>query len=527
VAIVEQEINYPAPPGSNGEKNFYNVFRKMLTNMAGDTCNLAMQGDSVTFTYSYQMDTLWDSTRIYALAYVQNTDTKEIINSGTRFDPPLELVATGDVYVKGANGSQSVLGIKAINISNDTGNYKITLSDKAPVGWSANFSIGGTNYNDSAIVQILPQSSLNDIEVNVTPDATAGIGIYTLTATSLSDATMPPQSQKVYVISGVTDLIVYNEQPWGDQEFYDYNSVFTNGLSYAGNTSFTMTGHKFFVKSMKRNILDDVKRIYFNVGWTFPSLNDELVAEFTNFLNAGGRLFISGQDIGWDQESGHQYANGTPNTQGFYSNYLQAEYIDDGSSSIGTIYPFPGDGVFGPVVSAGLVDKYNGNMYPDVVNPIGVGSPIFYYNNDTSMIGGIRSIKSDSMATWKTVYLATSLEMINDSNVTNEILKLSHDWFRDLISVEEYDRNMKHLMISQNYPNPGDHFTKISFRDITDNTILQIMDMLGKIILERPVKAGSYEYILNTSLFDPGIYLYQIMDENGNVIQARRMAVIH
>ena len=37
VAVIEEEINYPSAPGSNGEKDFYQVMRKMVPDASGTT----------------------------------------------------------------------------------------------------------------------------------------------------------------------------------------------------------------------------------------------------------------------------------------------------------------------------------------------------------------------------------------------------------------------------------------------------------------------------------------------------------
>lgn len=84
VAVVEKLVNYNAP---NGEDEHHNVFRQYLA--AGDSFTPAANGDGVTLTYNYSMDSDWVEDQMYVLAYLQNDDTKEILNSGTRFDEAL------------------------------------------------------------------------------------------------------------------------------------------------------------------------------------------------------------------------------------------------------------------------------------------------------------------------------------------------------------------------------------------------------------------------------------------------------
>lgn len=79
-AIVERKVSYSAP---NGEATHHNVFRKHLIN--GQDVTLAANGSEVSVNANYTIDAAW-KTEVYVVAYVQNTSTKAILNSGTRFD---------------------------------------------------------------------------------------------------------------------------------------------------------------------------------------------------------------------------------------------------------------------------------------------------------------------------------------------------------------------------------------------------------------------------------------------------------
>ncbi|MGB0931897.1 MAG: Omp28-related outer membrane protein [Chitinophagales bacterium] len=82
-AVVEKEVNYNAP---NGEDEHFNVFRKMLPNFDGTDFNPAAMGDSKSFNFTYELDSEWDASQVYVIAFVQNVATKEVLNSGSPFD---------------------------------------------------------------------------------------------------------------------------------------------------------------------------------------------------------------------------------------------------------------------------------------------------------------------------------------------------------------------------------------------------------------------------------------------------------
>ena len=100
VAVVEKEIQYNAP---NGETLHHDVFRDMLTNKDGDPFSPAAAGGSVTASFNFTVANDWNVNQAYVLAFVQDYATKEVFNSGTRFDPVInstseELAGTMRLY---------------------------------------------------------------------------------------------------------------------------------------------------------------------------------------------------------------------------------------------------------------------------------------------------------------------------------------------------------------------------------------------------------------------------------------------
>jgi hypothetical protein len=96
VAVAESTVNYNAP---NGENQHYDVFRAMLTDVNGQDITLPAPGGSATFNFSYthSQPNGWTShfDSLYVLAFVQEVNSKVVLNSGTRFDPVFTGVAEG------------------------------------------------------------------------------------------------------------------------------------------------------------------------------------------------------------------------------------------------------------------------------------------------------------------------------------------------------------------------------------------------------------------------------------------------
>jgi hypothetical protein len=323
---------------------------------------------------------------------------------------------------------------------------------------------------------------------------------------------------ETYVISDITDLIINNDASWGnagDTNASTYQQVFKDGLQNAGITGYTVTFLSVFEKGSAANALQGIKNMYYNVGWSFPSLTDSNVAKFKAFLDKGGNMFFSGQDIGWETFNTATTDYATPNTKSFVSNYLRAGWKDDGTTALNMLSAIPGESVFNITGSSSIVNVYGKDskgtlfMYPDIIYDTLGSQPIFYYNNNPAKIAGVRSNSS----VYKTVYLAVSLEMISDASVRNQIMKLANDWFEGKIASVEYDQKMSELM-GQNYPNPANEYTRIPLSNIERQMQLNLTDINGKVLQTIQIEKGSTSVTINCNDLSTGIYICRLMDQN-------------
>lgn len=83
VVAVEKQIDLATP---NGEKVHHNVLRKIVSGTAGDNINLANTGSSVKSNYTLSVVSPWVESQVYILAWIEDINTKEVLNSGTKFD---------------------------------------------------------------------------------------------------------------------------------------------------------------------------------------------------------------------------------------------------------------------------------------------------------------------------------------------------------------------------------------------------------------------------------------------------------
>lgn len=81
-ALCEKTLNYNAP---NGEKVHYDVFRKMLTNVKGNSIAIPTTGNETEVNFNYTMNADWNANEIYVVAWLVDASTQEVINSGSKF----------------------------------------------------------------------------------------------------------------------------------------------------------------------------------------------------------------------------------------------------------------------------------------------------------------------------------------------------------------------------------------------------------------------------------------------------------
>ena len=69
--------------GGNGEDEHYNVLRNALTAPQGMVIGLpTVPGDSTVFSFTAPANAVWDFSRMYSIAILQNADTKAVLQTG-------------------------------------------------------------------------------------------------------------------------------------------------------------------------------------------------------------------------------------------------------------------------------------------------------------------------------------------------------------------------------------------------------------------------------------------------------------
>lgn len=92
--------------------------------------------------------------------------------------------------------------------------------------------------------------------------------------------------------------------------------------------------------------------------------------------------------------------------------------------------------------------------------------------------------------------------------------------------VYSYTGNNTQVKVVKCYPNPATSIVNFEFlSEVEKNSIIQIYSFSGKKITDLPVNGSKITVILDNSYYR-GIYVFQLRDKNGKVIETGKFQVV-
>jgi Outer membrane protein Omp28/Secretion system C-terminal sorting domain len=189
VAVVERHIPFDEAPGSNGEKDFYNVMKKMFPDANGTDLPESMaDSDSETLTFSWKLENVYNVNELAVIAFVQNGDTKEIMQAALSDKKPAYFEYDKDISVLSAsNLPPSVCGDEgtlapiisfknygAVSSTSIDFKYKINNGPESTYTWT-----GGIRHTETRIAEL--------DEISFTPAESNFLYIYATSINGVED----------------------------------------------------------------------------------------------------------------------------------------------------------------------------------------------------------------------------------------------------------------------------------------------------------------------------------------------------
>ena len=518
VALTEKTVVFPAPPGTNGESHFSSVSRKMMPDANGTTLIVPAPGDSVEIilqyipTAAFLASVNMDSLRV--VAFIQNETTKAVYQSAM-FELIPNFVAQINSYspdVISDNSTPALFSAVINNIGVMADQYTINCSINAPTGWTGEFTTtnGTSTFGTEDSIEIAAGDSAV-IQVSVNPQSIDGFGKTVIEFASQNN----PGLSGTVVVNNMTltgnNILVVNA---GDRQYESYvtnslDNIYTGTYGAVSRSALEPAGLS----------LSNFDMVIWQGSNSMRAFYPDEVTKLQSYLDDGGNLLITGQNIGSDifETSGQsQFA------QDFYHNYFHANYVANSSTF------FLIKGIANDLISNGLQFIAN-DIYPKSLDKIAA--------RDTNAVGFLTYFNGPDMAgvrakanSYRVVYMATGLEQITEQPIRDTIAVRSLRWLSEnvVVGVDEEKNLPVQFALAQNYPNPFNPSTKISF-SIPEKTFttLKIYDILGNevaTLLSEEKPAGSYEVQFDASKLSSGVYLYKL--QSNSLVQTRKMILL-
>jgi len=344
-----------------------------------------------------------------------------------------------------------------------------------------------------------------------------------------------PSSQTDYVESDTTDILVeglnegsmyyFTVKAWNsigesldDPETYaaipsaDNNKVLiVNGFDRSTNESHNYIrkynyhlkkndiGHSYCLNEVIYD--DDLSLQDFNtVIWilgdessnddTFNSTEQDSVKAF---LRNGGKLFVTGSEIGWDLEGKSNHA--TAADKDFYHNFLKANYIEDAPfNKQGEYYETEGVSgkIFRDLTGITFDDGTHGTLnidWPDVITPTegAIGCLRYTGVSTTRGFAGVSysGLFPEGNIEGKIVHLTVPFETIYPTSKRQDVMDRVFEFFNgEFVAIDNDDVKIaQEFQLFDNYPNPFNPTTTIDFSiPEAGNVKVKIFNINGELI---------------------------------------------
>jgi hypothetical protein len=499
--VLITNYHHAPPQGSNGEVQWFDLFRDMAPNATSGIVLNIDAGQSQSFEGTLNSDASWDVENMHVVAFVQNLTTRQIVQGAN-----VTVSQDYGLFTDATNPTQLMIDpadeeltytVSLTNIGNLADTYDVTLEGEFPDGWSYTVEAEGVSAHESSIGVPIASLESNDVIVRLNSNGNPGFVDFAVNIQSPNEPLV--WAREEYRIMGGLNILLVDDDAGDSFETYFVDAItpyvdeldlvagrWDVDMDFLDNTYFSsidvlvwMTGNSF------------------QDGQTLSPLDQLILGDY---LDAGGSLFLSGQGIGFDIR-----------TDQFLSDHLHAVYnrnYPQGQALLGVEGDPLTDGLDTPLTGG---DGAGNQTRQTALSPIDEFSTVIYDYANSEWSAGLRI----ATETYRAIYLGFGFEAIASFDVRETLMERSLEW---LYGTEAADDNPEALPVAfdlgQNYPNPFNPETTIPFT-LAERSIvtLNVYDVLGREVAQLVSgmqEAGSHSLTWNASKLSSGIYFYSL-----------------
>ncbi len=413
--VTQSYLSYPSAPGPNGETEFADTAIDFLPDGGGTAVTLTPGAEPQILTFDFELGDDWDADVMQVVAFLQDDATLEVLQAGTTEDVPphsFRLVDSEPDAMVIEPDETATISVRIQNAWIFADVFDVFTEVDMPADWTADWTAEGAALDPEEPAVEVDLAGEAEIQLVLSPNDVVGSGTATLTVRPHCEDE-PEASMTLSVLTYGADVLVVDADGGDDFETYVTDSLTAAGYSYA-----TWTAER----GLEEVDLSRFSAVVWNAGWYFPHFLDEEKALVADFLDGGGRLFISGQDIGWDLAD----ASSPWIDADFFETNLHATYESDDTNIVVDL-----TGVADDPIGDGLAFDISGGTgadnqeFPSWIEPIGDDAERIVEYSDGSG-AAIRAEHGDQGG--RVVYLAFGFEAIADDATRDLLLARSLEW---------------------------------------------------------------------------------------------------
>jgi len=501
LALLEDQVRY-------GVERHDDVLRDLLPEVAVTIDEIA---ETQNVDLPFVVDAAWEISELQIVAFVQNDADKEVMASASTHPIPeyaMRFYTLGDkAAVSPVTYTHHFDWFRVYNFGTQTDNFSINLElEGTAQGFAAVCDeqiCYGPTYSET-----LAPGEYFDLYVDITPFESG----YIHALLKITQDGLPDRERVVKYQLFTDDVEILAVDDDGLEPFEDYVTAALDGLGL----DYGLLDRNFAEPT--GTFLNNFTTVIWLTGLASPTLDAGDRAALGTFLDNGGHLFASGQDIGYDlhDQGGAAYQ--------WYRTYLHANFVNDDTDD------YTLDGVAGDPISQGfnLViqggDGANNQAYPSDIDPAdGYASVIWTYDAQRNA-----ALRADN-GTHRVVYFAFGYEAIDNAMDRKLVMHKVLRWLKTgALTVDVDDRPARFRADLQAFPNPVQDNANVRFTlPTTGAATLNVFSPDGRVI--RTLARGELEAGLHEVSWDrtgdhgqripAGIYYYRLETDDVSLVR--------